>query len=56
MEAIDAATCYKNALESNGPLFASKNHAFCSRTHPALGALAESAEGDFQPIKSYVLD
>jgi hypothetical protein len=53
MEAISAATCYKIALASTGLLFAGKNHAFCSRTHPALDALAESAEGDFQPIKSY---
>ncbi len=28
---------------------AGKNHAFCPRAGSALGALAESAAGDFQP-------
>ena len=32
-------------------LFAGKNHAFYPRAQYVLGALAESAAGDFQPIQ-----
>jgi hypothetical protein len=31
---------------------AGKNHAFCPRARTALGALAESAAGDFQPHRT----
>ena len=46
----------KNTLAHNRPAVRrlrapGKNHAFCRRVHPSLGALAESAAGDFQPKK-----
>jgi transcription elongation factor GreB len=42
----------KNSDAGTGLLFASKNHAFCSRAHHSLGVLAESAAGVFQPMET----